>query len=100
MKKKLLTDKAKGIIAELGSNYDDRPTIYPTKDLWSIADLFIRQWLNNMSDGFGMVRVKDMYRMLCDNKQVLIDNNLVSRDGQNNSGFPLWKDYDFDKFNE
>ena len=100
MKKKLLTDKAKGIIAELDSNHDDKPLIHPTEDLWSTADLFIRQWLNNMSDGFGMVRVKDMYRMLCDNKQVLIDNNLVSRDGQNNSGFPLWKDYDFDKFNE
>jgi len=53
-----------------------------------------------MSDGFDMVRVKEMYRMLCDNKHALIDNNLVSRDGQNNAGFPLWEDYDFDKFNE
>jgi hypothetical protein len=100
MKKKLLTDKAKEIIAELSSNYDEIPLIHPTKNSWSIADLFIRQWLNNMSDGFDMVRVKEMYRMLCDNKHVLIDNNLVSRDAQNNSGFPLWKDYDFDKFNE
>ena len=100
MKKKLLTDKAKEIIAELSSNYDEIPLIHPTKNSWSIADLFIRQWLNNMSDGFDMVRVKEMYRMLCDNKHVLIDNNLVSRDAQNNSGFPLWEDYDFDKFNE
>ena len=100
MKKKLLTDKAKGIIAELDSNYDEIPLIHPTKNSWSIADLFIRQWLNNMSDGFNMVRVKEMYRMLCDNKHVLIDNNLVSRDGQNNSGYPLWENYDFDKFNE
>lgn len=100
MKKTLLTDKAKEIIAELSSNYDEKPAIHPTEDSWSIADLFIRQWLNNMSDGFDMVRVEEMYRMLCDNKQVLIDNNLVSRDAQNNSGFPLWKDYDFDKFNE
>jgi len=46
-------------------------------------------------NGFGMVRVVLNYEWLVSIKDDLIKYNLVSKDGYNNSGFPLWKNYDF-----
>lgn len=63
---------------------------------WTIADLFIRQWLNNGGNGFGMKNVRGMYEYLCGKKQELIDYNLINEDGFNNFGFALWSNYDFD----
>lgn len=65
----------------------------PTK--YTIADLFIRQFLNNGVNGFGMTRVLENYLWLKSIKKKLIDYKLVSRDATNNSGFPLWNNYDF-----
>ena len=62
---------------------------------WTLADLFIRQWLNNGSNGFGMERVKANYEWLKTIKNELIEYNLISKDGYNNSGFELWKNYKF-----
>ena len=71
------------------------PPAQPTSKLWSVADLFIRQHLNNGCDGFGLKNVNDVYEYLVSNKATLLFNHLVSEAGYNNSGFPLWKDYDF-----
>mmetsp|Transcript_40032 Transcript_40032/g.78223 ORF Transcript_40032/g.78223 Transcript_40032/m.78223 type:complete len:107 (+) Transcript_40032:99-419(+) len=68
----------------------------PNGNNWTIADLFLRQFLNNMVDGFGMKNVYEMFGYLVENKRALKKYDLVSRDGYNNSGFPLWKNYDFD----
>ena len=62
---------------------------------WTIADLFIRQQLNNGCDGFGMENVYEVYNYLLENKEQLIEYDLLSNDGFNNSGFPLWKNYNF-----
>lgn len=75
--------------------YQDLPPITENGDYWTIADLFIRQWLNNGSDGFGLKNVDKMYRLLLENKDILVSEKMVSKNGFNNSGFELWKDYNF-----
>ncbi len=83
------------LIAILQSNYDgDDVPIEVNDEYWTLADLFIRQRLNNMGDGFGMVNVEEMFNLLSEHKQLLIDNNMLSKDGYNNSGFQLWKNHD------
>jgi len=69
----------------------------PNDNNWTIADLFLQQYLNSMSDGFGMENVHEMFDYLVKNKRALKKYNLVSRDGYNNAGVPLWENYDFDK---
>ena len=64
---------------------------------WTIVDLFLRQFLNNMSDGFGMTNVAAVFDYLVTVKDQLIEHNLISKEGRNNSGFPLWEDYNFDE---
>lgn len=63
---------------------------------WSLADLFIRQYLNNGCNGFGMVNVENVYSWLVSIKDFLVKENMVSRTGVNNSGFQLWSDYGFE----
>jgi len=89
------------VIERLLSNYDsnDAP-LHVNDEHWTLADLFVRQHLNNASDGFGMKDVEEMYHLICDNKQLLIDNNMLSDYGTNNSGIPLWDNHDFDKYRE
>ena len=88
------------LIETLQSNYDDEAPIEVNDELWTLADLFARQWLNNGGDGFGMVNVREMYDLLCENKQLLLDNNMVSKKAENNSDYPLWDNYDFDFYYE
>ena len=68
---------------------------HPTAENWSLADLFVRQYLNNLTDGFGMYDVELMYMYLRAVKDKLIQFDMISKDGFNNSGYPLWKDYNF-----
>lgn len=85
------------IITYLVSNsdgYDDPKFHEVNRENWTIADLFIRQLLNNGDDGFGMENVHKVYKYLVKHKQELIEYNLLSKDGMNNFGFTLWKDYD------
>ena len=90
------------IIKELKNNYNGDAVIPITATegdalgKWTLADLFIRQYLNNGGDGFGMTQVEKMYHMLCINKDLIIKYDLVSKDGINNSGYTLWKNYGFD----
>tara|TARA_B100000683_G_C12469936_1_gene547411 strand:- start:493 stop:978 length:486 start_codon:yes stop_codon:yes gene_type:complete len=65
------------------------------QQIWSLPDLFIRQWLNNHQDGFGLKNVGAVYTYLVGARDELIANNFISKDGSNNSGYPLWKNYDF-----
>tara|TARA_B100000401_G_scaffold134547_1_gene89111 strand:- start:7459 stop:7890 length:432 start_codon:yes stop_codon:yes gene_type:complete len=68
---------------------------HSTEKNWSLADLFVRQYLNNLTDGFGMYNVEEMYMYLRAVKDKLIQFDMISKDGFNNSGYPLWKDYNF-----
>lgn len=68
---------------------------------WTPTDLVLREMLNNgggSSKGFlGIMpkTCKKLYDYIVDNKQEFINLNWVNKDGYNNFGFPLWKDYDF-----
>ena len=84
------------LIEKLQKNIDTLAPIEVNEEEWTLADLFIRQLLNNGGDGFGMIKVKQMYKLLCRHKQLLIDNNMVNEQAWNNSGYPLWEDYNFD----
>ena len=84
------------IIKYLLSNsegYDDPKFHSVNRENWTIADLFIRQHFNNGCDGFGMKNVAKVYDYLVEHKKELIEYNLLSRDGRNNFGFPLWTNY-------
>ena len=86
------------IMNTLKENWEDAvvPPSKPTKKKWSLPDLFIRQYLNNMTDGFNMKNVKKMYIYLLSKKDILIKHGMISKEGYNNSGYELWKDYHFE----
>lgn len=65
------------------------------EEKWTLAELFIRQHLNNNCNGFGMKNVSKVYDYLKTIKNDLISWNLISEKGFNNSGFTLWKNYNF-----
>ena len=75
--------------------YKDLPPILENDKEWTIADLFIRQALNNGGSGFGLNSVNYIYDMLKDHKELLIREKMISKVGKNNSGFSLWTDYNF-----
>lgn len=87
------------IVRYLRRNYDGsgEPPIHTNPDNWTLADLFIRQYLNNMSDGFGCNNVWNVFNYLVRHKDELIEFDMISEEGWNNSGYPLWTDYEFDK---
>jgi hypothetical protein len=77
-------------------DYKDLPPILENDKEWTIADLFIRQLLNNGGDGFGLKNVGFVYfDIILPNKELLIKERMVSKNGKNNSGFSLWEDYNF-----
>lgn len=73
------------------------------KDKWTPVDLIIREYLNNgagSSKGFlGVTPARCVagYDFAVDHKEELIEMNMISKDGWNNFGFPLWKDYGFER---
>ena len=75
--------------------YKDLPPILENDDAWTIADLFIRQLLNNGDNGFGLNNVEFVYSLLLKHKDLLVREKMVSKNGKNNSGFELWTDYNF-----
>ena len=86
------------IVQTLSDRCDDEDVeLFEHEHKWTLADLFIRQWLNNMCDGFGLHEVRDMFMYICYHKDFLVANEMISRNGTNNSGYPLWTDWDFDK---
>ena len=75
--------------------YQNEDTHIVNDEIWTPADLFIRQYLNNNSDGFGMFDVHKIYKFLLKNKETLIKNNMINKKGSNNFGFILWENYNF-----
>ena len=71
----------------------------PSKNTWSLPDLFIRQYKNNyvFGDGFGLKNVEEMYNFLLSKKETLKRLGMIRRHGWNNCGYPLWINYDFDR---
>jgi len=65
------------------------------RDGYTIVDLFLRQYLNNGDDGFGLRNVKEMYDYFVPIKDDLIRLNLLSRRATNRAGFEVWTNYDF-----
>jgi hypothetical protein len=86
------------LIEKLQENFSGIAPIEVNEEEWTLADLFIRQLLNNGGDGFDMIRVRQMYVLLCLHKHLLIENNMVSEKAWNNSGYPLWGGYNFDEY--
>jgi hypothetical protein len=91
------------IIAFLMENYDGSSCFITVEegnanDQWTVADLFLRRWLNDMDDapGWGLTNVKGVYEYLCKHKTSLIAHNMVNRSAKNNSGFLLWENHEFD----
>lgn len=72
------------------------------KNKWTPCDLILREWLNNgggSSKGFlGITRseCRKCFLYICDNKQELIDLDMISKDATNNAGFPLWYSWHFE----
>ena len=85
------------ILYVLEKNYDgviNPKQLYINDDCWTIAELFIRQYLNNGWDGFQMRNVCELYPYLYAHKEKLIEYNLLREEGENNAGFPLWYNYE------
>ena len=83
---KNLSEKAQKVMRVLLENYKgEEVPLHVNSDKWTLADLFIRQYLNNMVDGFGMINVDEMYPYV-EHKEILIKENLISEKAWNNSG--------------
>ena len=76
-------------------------TICEENNKWTPCDLVIREYLNNgggSSKGFLGITRSECYRcydFIKTNKTELIAMDYINKDGWNNSGFPLWKDWNF-----
>lgn len=81
---------------ELQNGQREHPQVVNDSN-WTVVELFVRQYLNNMSDGFGMTNVQETYEWLVEIQPLLIKYNLLGETGRNNSGFPLWSNYDIHK---
>lgn len=68
---------------------------------WTPADLIAREYLNNGAGsakgflGITPSKCREAYAYMCENRQTLIDLDLVSKEAWNNHGFPLWVNYNF-----
>lgn len=62
---------------------------------WSLPELFIRQYLNNCCDGFGLKNVERMYDFIKRHKDIVVREKMIHEKGWNNSGYILWEDYEF-----
>ena len=94
----------KEIIDRLLESFTDKeeyskPIYHSVNDQkYTLADLIIRQELNNGCDGFDMVNVNNTYYWLKEIKDDLIKHNLLSKSACNNSGFPLWDNYNINMY--
>lgn len=99
-----MIDESEKIIDHLLFNCDDwlvksiteKKSFYQNDKTWSLAELFIRQWKNNGGDGFGLHNVEEVYYYLVQHKKDLRTFNMISKQGHNNSGYPLWDNYKWD----
>lgn len=74
-------------------------SVCDAKDKWTPCSLILREYYNNgcgSAKGFlGITpqRCENAYHYIIDHKEELISKNMINKDGWNNSGFSLWKDY-------
>lgn len=70
------------------------------KEKWTPCDLILREYYNNGGGsapgflGFSRAECIKCYKYIIENKEELLQLNYISKDGWNNSGFPLWKNYE------
>lgn len=70
---------------------------------WTPIDLIAREYLNNgcgSAKGFlGLTpsECKKCYDYICEAKDYIVANRLVNKSACNNSGFPLWSNYEYDR---
>ncbi len=76
--------------------YDNPNTHFENNMIWTLTTQFIRQWLNNGSDGHGLNDVEKVYKYLCGHKEFLCNFHMVNEKCFNLFGIPLWRDYQFD----
>lgn len=68
---------------------------------WTPCDLIAREYLNNgggSAQGFlGLTRAECIkcYDYMCEIREELIAKDMVNKQAWNNSGFPLWSNYNF-----
>lgn len=60
---------------------------------WTLVELFVRQYLNNGSDGFHLWNVEECFNYIMDNIDFIIEQDMISETGTNNSGSELWSNY-------
>lgn len=73
---------------------DDMEYITRTSDeKWTLVELFIRQYLNNGMDGFGMFNVEVCFDYIMDNIDFIIEQDMISETGYSNSGSELWRNH-------
>lgn len=71
------------------------------KDKWTPCDLIAREYLNNgggSAKGFlGLMPSECIkcYHYMEENREYLINANLISEKAWNNFGFPLWNNWNF-----
>ena len=99
---KFLTNAIKKVM-EHNEYYDSMKTanVCETYSVWTPCDLIIREALNNgggSAKGFlGLTKANCLkcYDYMVNNRQTLIDQDLVSKKGWNNFGIILWDNYQF-----
>ena len=74
--------------------YNKDEHLFVNADYWTLADLIVRQWLNNGADGFGMNNTAEGYEFVRNHRNELRDLNMLSEEGRNNSGMPLWTNWE------
>lgn len=62
-------------------------------DDYTLVELFVRQYLNNREDGFGLLNVEECFDYIMDNIDFIIEQEMISEEGYNNSGHKLWSNY-------
>lgn len=69
------------------------------KNAWTPTDLILREYYNNGGGsakgflGITMNTCIQAYNYIKEHQNELVSKDYINKDGYNNSGFPLWKDY-------
>lgn len=62
-------------------------------DEWTLVESFVRQYINNGIDGFGLLNVEECFDYIMDNIDFIIEQDMISEKGWNASGYELWSNY-------
>ena len=63
------------------------------KEEWTLVEAFVRQYLNNGSDGFGLLNVEECFNYIMDNIDFIIEQDMISETGWSKAGYALWTNY-------